>query len=290
MFHRTTGTNILFDENPLPASLWSAAPRNLSVALTNACDLHCAYCYAPKIPAHLDTELLVAWIDEMNSNGCIGVGFGGGEPTLCDDLPWLCSYVHRNTQMAATFTTHGHHLDDRLATALSGNVHFLRISMDGVGPTYEALRGRPFSRLLRALRTAADLSPFGINFLVNAVTLPCLDDAARIAANVRASEILLIPERPTPGRPGIGRRTSQALASWISAYVGDVPLTVSAAHSDGLPTCDPLEGEAALRAYAHVDARGRLKPSSYDRNGVPIGSAGILNAMQILADSTMKEQ
>ena len=290
LFHRTTGTNILFDEAKLPPSLWSAAPRNVSVALTNACDLRCAYCYAPKTPAHLDKALLVPWIDEMSSHGCLGVGFGGGEPTLCEDLPWLCNYIQRNTQMVATFTTHGHHLDDSLATALSGNVHFVRISMDGVGSTYESLRGRPFPRLLRVLETAADLAPFGINFLVNALTLPCLDDAARIAMNSGASELLLLPERPTPGRPGIDRRTSQALVTWISSYVGDVPLTISATHREGLPTCNPPEDDAGLRAYAHIDACGRLKRSSYDQYGVPVGSAGILNAMEILADATTKEQ
>ena len=148
LFHRLTGTNILLDEVALPPSLWSSAPRTLSVALTNACDLHCPYCYAPKTSAHLHTELLLPWIDEMNSHGCLGIGFGGGEPTLCADLPRLCEYIQRNTHMAATFTTHGHHLDDSLASALSGNVHFLRLSMDGVGSTYEALRQRPFSRLL----------------------------------------------------------------------------------------------------------------------------------------------
>ena len=164
LFHRLTGTNILLDEVALPPSRWSFAPRTLSVALTNACDLHCPYCYAPKTSAHLHTELLLPWIDEMNSHGCLGIGFGGGEPTLCADLPRLCEYIQRNTHMAATFTTHGHHLDDSLASALSGNVHFLRLSMDGVGSTYEALRQRPFSRLLNAIKTAARLAPFGINF------------------------------------------------------------------------------------------------------------------------------
>ncbi len=53
--------------------------------------------------------------------------------------------------------------------------------MDGVGPTYEALRGRPFEALRRRLDTVSALAPFGINFVVNARTLPDLDAATTLA-------------------------------------------------------------------------------------------------------------
>src|SRR6266705_976700 len=39
LFDRTTGLNILLDEVPVPPTLWAEAPRQVSVALTNACDL-----------------------------------------------------------------------------------------------------------------------------------------------------------------------------------------------------------------------------------------------------------
>jgi hypothetical protein len=55
--------------------------------------------------------------------------------------------------MAATFTTHAHRLDKALVAKLSGSVHFVRVSMDGVGATYEKLRGRPFDALRERLRT-----------------------------------------------------------------------------------------------------------------------------------------
>ncbi len=49
LFDRTTGLNILLDEIRVPASLWSRAPRQVSIALTNRCDLTCDHCYAPKL-------------------------------------------------------------------------------------------------------------------------------------------------------------------------------------------------------------------------------------------------
>jgi hypothetical protein len=56
LFNRTTGLNILIDEIKLPCDRWSAAPRQISVALTNACELQCPYCYAPKVAATLEFE------------------------------------------------------------------------------------------------------------------------------------------------------------------------------------------------------------------------------------------
>lgn len=77
-FNRTTGINILVDEITPPTSMWSAAPRHVSVALTNACDLACSHCYAPKKPAMLVFDRLTSWLANLDTNGCIGVGFGGG--------------------------------------------------------------------------------------------------------------------------------------------------------------------------------------------------------------------
>src|SRR5205809_6090953 len=47
-FCRETGLNVLCDEVREPCISWAAAPRQVSIALTNACDLTCPYCYAPK--------------------------------------------------------------------------------------------------------------------------------------------------------------------------------------------------------------------------------------------------
>jgi len=41
IFNRMTGANILIDEISVPIAGWSSAPRQISVALTNACDLKC---------------------------------------------------------------------------------------------------------------------------------------------------------------------------------------------------------------------------------------------------------
>lgn len=282
LFNRHTGVNILIDEIQVPPELWSMAPRHVSIALTNACDLNCAHCFAPKHPAMLSMDRLIPWLDELDANGCIGVGFGGGEPTLYRNLPEVCRYVAQNTGMAVTFTTHGHHIDDRLAAALKGGVHFIRVSMDGIGTTYERIRKKPFASLLRQLEVIREIAPFGINYLVNHLTLPEIDAAITLAAEVGASEFLLLPELPANGSSGIDSHTMKALRRWVNLYDGPIPLTVSEVGREGMPIADPLPRETGLRAYAHIDASGTLKRSSYDKHGIPIGAGGVMEALQLL--------
>ncbi|HEX7182176.1 MAG TPA: radical SAM protein [Thermoanaerobaculia bacterium] len=230
----------------------------------------------------LDAERIADWLDELDVNGCLGVGFGGGEPTLYRRLADLCHYAAQKTGLAVTFTTHAHRLGDGLVTALAGNVHFVRVSMDGVGITYETLRGRSFAALRRRLETVRTLAPFGINFVVNARTLPDLDAATRLAAEVGAAEFLLLPEQPSQGGSGIDARTVRALRRWVSLYRGTVPLTVSESGSEGMPTCSPVSNETDLRAYAHINAAGVLKRSSYSHDGVTIGAEGVMRALGVL--------
>jgi len=282
LFSRETGLNLLIDDAKVAQELWSTAPRHVSIALANACDLDCPHCFAPKNPAMLSMGRLIDWLDELDANGCIGVGFGGGEPTLYKNLLHICNHVTQNTGMAATFTTHGHHIDGRLAATLKGNVHFIRVSMDGIGATYEKIRNRSFSALLQKLEVIRECAPFGINYLVNCLTLPEIDAAIALAAEVGASEFLLLPQLPTNKGSGIDNSTMQALRRWVHSYAGPIRIAVSEVGRDSMPIADPLPRETELRAYAHIDASGTIKRSSYDKHGIPIASGGVMEALRML--------
>lgn len=282
LFDRKTGLNLLVDEVKVPRESWAKAPRHVSIALTNGCDLECQHCFAPKNPARLDVDQLISWLDELDTNGCIGIGFGGGEPTLYKGLSSVCKYITSSTSMAATFTTHGHHIDDRLASDLKGNVHFIRVSMDGIGSTYEKIRKRSFLSLLSRLEIIREISPFGINYLVNKMTLPDLSASVELAAEYGALEFLLLPEQPVQGHGGIDEITMHALLKWVNSYKGSIKLSISEVVGEQYPICDPLQHEKGLYAYAHIDASGVVKRSSYDKNGVKIGPEGIMHALMVL--------
>lgn len=267
---RSSGINILLDEIPVPPEQWSRAPRQVSIALTNSCDLSCPYCYAPKFRSSLNFETLCGWLTELDANGCLGVGFGGGEPTLYPRLADLCRWAMVNTHMAVTMTSHGHHLNARVVGALAGNVNFMRISMDGIEGTYESLRRRPFDDLLDRLRLIRGIVPFGINYVVNKVTIGDLARALALAQEVGAAEFLLLPEQAVSGAGGIDPDTKDTLRAFVHAYRGQVRLAVSEHAAEGLPVCNPLWTESGLRAYAHLDAAGVLRASSFAQEGVPV--------------------
>lgn len=279
-FDRHSGLNVLLDESLPKEAVWSMSPRQVSIALTNVCDLHCSYCYAPKHRASLHTDQVLSWLKELDTEGCLGIGFGGGEPTLHPDFVDICQRAAGETQLAVTFTTHGHRLTPRLVERLKGSIHFARISVDGIGHTYEQQRGKQFTDLLRGIESIATLSPFGINVVINGRTVAELEAIGELAQKVGASELLLLPQQATTSVISMDEEVGRTLQNWVLNYRGKVRLAVSEAGASGLPTCDPLPDERGLQAYAHVDASGMLRASSYSPVGVRIGNAGILSALE----------
>lgn len=281
-FNRDTGLNILFDDLPIPDGFCHNAPRQVSIALTNTCDLSCPYCFAPKFHAVLEYNRLIQWLRELDEHGTLGVGFGGGEPTLYPRFVDLCEFATRETRLAVTFTSHGHYLKPDLLKRLSGHVNFIRLSMDGVGVTYELLRGRSFVDFTTRVRDVHLVAPFGINFVVNDETVNDLEAAMDFAHREGASEFLLIPEHSGGRRPPPSLETRERLLTWVQSYRGNVRLSVSEAGSDGMNVCDPCAAESGLRAYAHISAAGTLQRTSYESAGVAIGDSGIIDALSTI--------
>jgi sulfatase maturation enzyme AslB (radical SAM superfamily) len=282
LFDRHSGLNVLADEVQVAADDYSQAPRYLSVALTNACDLHCAYCYAPKQTAMLSADRVVAWAAELAGAGCLGIGFGGGEPTTHPRFAQICEQVSRSTAMAVTFTTHGHRLTPRLVESLQGHVHFGRLSVDGVGDTYERLRGRPFGAVRTAAMRLRSLAPIGINTVVNASTIGELDDIAEFASGVGAVELLLLPQQATATEPGISASDAERLVRWIQFADPPIRLAISRTGVESsVVTAEPIPGEDPLEAHLHVDATGKLRPHAYARTGVAVTGSVLAAAHEL---------
>lgn len=285
LFERVSGLNVLLDEVDVPAGQVSQAPRYLSVALTNACELRCTYCYAPKHAAALDVDRVVAWAVELDGAGCLGIGFGGGEPTAHPRFADLCVQIAESTSMAVTFTTHGHRLTPNLAESLRGSVHFARLSVDGIGATYERLRRRPFAAVLAAAAALRSVAPIGINTVVNSDTIGDLDSIAEFAADVGASELLLLPEQPTAATLGISDADAKRLIRWLRTARTRVRLAISRSGLEAsLPAVEAIPGERPLDAHLHVDATGFLRPNAYAPVGLPI-EGSILDAVRALREA-----
>lgn len=95
------------------------APKIVHLELTSRCNMdpRCHYCYASGDPkSELDTLTWKRVIKDLSKSGVLQVTFGGGEPTLRDDLYELAKYVKTKAKMNLGMTTNGIKIrpDDRL--------------------------------------------------------------------------------------------------------------------------------------------------------------------------------
>lgn len=99
---------------------------------------------------------------------------------------------------------------------------------------------------------------------------------------------MLLPEEPVGRVGGIDKETTITLRKWVNGYRGSVPLAVSEGGTEGLPTCNPLNAEMSLAAFAHIDASGFIKRTSYDTSGILIRENGVMAALDKL--KTIKQE
>lgn len=284
LFDNNTGTNILLDEIVLPKNIWTSSPRQVSIALTNVCDLNCTHCYAPKDLSKLDFDKLKKWIVELDKENCFGIGFGGGEPFLYPQIIELLEFCNQNSNLAISITSHGHLLNEVFIEKLQKSIHFIRISMDGVHNNYENIRGRKFSSLIEKIDLLKDKIPFGINYTVNNMTIDDLTCAAEIAEKYSATEMLLLPEEPIRRGKRVDKTTLNKLNNWIKSYNGKLRLSISSSHHKLVNSDLPLKNENDKIAFCHISADGLLKNNSFDFNGINIGNEGFMFAYRKLLE------
>lgn len=284
-FDRDSGLNILFDELPVPVEEWDAAPRFVSLAITNLCDLRCKYCYAPKTSHSLSIESIYNWCRELDANGCLGIGLGGGEPTLHSDFFEICDRISQATDLAVSVTTHLNRLDCEGLDRLCEVTHFVRVSMDGVGDTYEKLRQRSFAELKSKIAYLAKKMRIGLNFVVNEDTIGDLEDASRIASELGVAEFVLLPQVQTAQVARVPCEVENRMRKWITTYSGSLQISISeSAVAEGISISNPFRDTCG--AYAHVDAMGFLKETSFSVSGTPIGDNGFMAAYLMMYEES----
>ena len=276
-YDRATGFHLLVDEVQPAPDEWALYPSTLSIALTNACQLACPFCYAPKSRAELDARDVLSWALEAAELGALDVAFGGGEPLLHPHLVELCQRVWSETDLGISITTNGHALSTELVDKLAGSVGFVRVSIDGPEPLYSRLRGRSLRELLWSLAALKDAIPFGINVVVWSLTLPGLDRLLELAQEAGAKQMLLLP-LIRDGGMALSVGEWEQLGDWVRAHWRAFPLAISA---DALGHVEaPLLFEHAdPNSFAHITAEGYLRRRSYGlHDGVAIRRYGSLKA------------
>lgn len=268
LFDRECGVNILMDEFSCSDEILSIAPATVSIALTNKCNRSCAHCFAPKSQALLDSTIVCNWIRELNENGCLGVGFGGGEPLLYPQIKDVCRYVHDRTSIACTLTTNGDFIDESTIVWMSENVNFVRISTNGETINYQQL-----GHIAKNVQV-------GINYLLNEKTFLMLGDTINRCADIGVNEVLLLPQMKTDWCSGVGPEFLSMIDDWLMLAKFPVRITMSAFSSDGMKSVLPIPGDVGARQYLHISADGLLKKSSVDKDGISIGNRTLIEVIK----------
>jgi uncharacterized protein len=176
----------------------------LTLVLTHACDLACAYCSAgPKSARSMDEatgeRAIARALAAIDDGGALDLGFFGGEPLL--EWPLARRLIERTRALARprrievmlALTTNGSRVDDRTADELVAESVDVAVSIDGLPEVHDAERrtagGRPTSE--RALRAFERLRARGAEPRVVTVVRPSnidrLVEGARFLAELGAT-------------------------------------------------------------------------------------------------------
>lgn len=146
----TVGAKIFDDEDPRKREV------NLTLHVSNACNLDCVYCYAQggnygrETRVRMDKELALKSIETMYRNFPLveSIMFFGGEPTLAIDvIELVCDHIKGKYERAEidrlptySMITNGTRLDDNAIRVIKENKIAITISVDGPKEINDRLR------------------------------------------------------------------------------------------------------------------------------------------------------
>ncbi len=271
LFDRMSGMHVLLDEIGVKPESLCYAPRTLSIALTNACDLACHFCYAPKSRHQLTLEYLKELVKHIDELGTLEVTLGGGEPLLHPDFSRICNWIWENTKLAVSVTTHGHHFTPELISELSGRISCVRFSIDGIEPRYSQIRRRKLSDLIPIMEAVQKQIPIGINTVVSTGHVEALLHVIELAKSVGAMDLLIIPEHDN-GNFTLSNTEWQALQEIVMEHSKTCQLLITESASQRLAVSSLVTHCENEFLFAHVSADMKLKMNSYEKSGLDISN------------------
>jgi MoaA/NifB/PqqE/SkfB family radical SAM enzyme len=138
----------------------------------------------------LETDALLAVLDDFAALDTTGMSFFGGEPMMRKDLFELMSHAKR-LGMVTNITTNGNFLSDRARAAglLATGVDLINVSVDGADAgTHDYLRGLKggYERLSQGIRNVVNLrkrlNPGAEVVVISVLSPQNIDQAAQIAS------------------------------------------------------------------------------------------------------------
>lgn len=210
------------------------APIEVHVAVTSQCGAGCEGCYLDAKPdgAHVPHADLMTTFDALERSGVFTVAFGGGEPTLRDDLAELAIQAKKRG-ITPVVTTSGIGLTAAKVERLR-ELAQVNVSYDGVGDDYEKVRGfdgaNAAERAIKMLKAAG--IKVGVNIVLTQSTFENLPATIARAKELGACEAQLLRYKPAGRaasldylarrlRPEQALRFSNMLRELVGAHCGE---------------------------------------------------------------------
>ncbi len=270
LFDRETGLTARC-EGRETAALEQRVPRVVQVAITNACNLACTFCYRP-------VEAASAWapdeafrlLSDLAGAGVLEVAFGGGEPLAFKGFDALVRRLHDETPLAVSLTTNGLLLSRERLRGLRGAYGQLRLSLydDNDWPS-------------RVAMLAGEGARFGVNLLVTPSRLPALETTVLRLAALGCRDVLLLSyngrDRALHLEAADAAELARRVAGLADALEGRVAIKLSVCWGERLeaaPRLATATGDCgAGRDFIVLTSDRRLMPCSFHDLALPITTA-----------------
>lgn len=240
-------------------------PLEVHLAVTSRCAAGCEGCYLDARPDGVDPPraTLEAALDALAEAGVFTVAFGGGEPTLRDDLAALADAA-RARGITPVVTTSGLGLSAKKRDALRAFAQ-VNVSYDGGGDGYAAVRGFDGASHAEAAiaALAGDGILVGVNVVLTRATFDDVESTVRRARALGAREVQLLRYKPA-GRAKALDYLARRLSPEQVARFPSVVRALSAEHEGALR----VRVDCALVPFLSSDAELASRPEHLARWGV----------------------
>jgi radical SAM protein with 4Fe4S-binding SPASM domain len=252
-----------WDDSAESSSARASMPIEVHVAVTARCGAGCEGCYLDATPEGVEPprEEIEATLDALAKAGVFTVAFGGGEPTLREDLGELADHA-RSRGLTPVVTTSGIGLGPAKLTRLA-RFSQVNVSYDGPGDAYAAVRGFDASAAAESaiVALAARGIAVGVNVVLTRATFGRVRDTLARARSLGATEAQLLRYKPA-GRATTLDYQSKRLSLEQARGLG--PLLRELARNDGMR----VRIDCALVPFLSADPDLAARPEKLAQWGV----------------------
>lgn len=248
-------------------------PVEVHLAVTSRCAAGCVGCYLDARPDGVEppAPVIERAFDALAEAGVFTVAFGGGEPTLRDDLGDLARAA-RARGLSPVVTTSGLGLGARKLEQLSAFAQ-VNVSYDGASEAYASVRGYDGAAAAEAaIEKLARLGVVvGVNVVLTRDTFDRVKETIRRAAALGATEVQLLRYKPQ-GRARALDYLAKRLSPDQARSVGPLLRELAAEHEGRVR----IRIDCALVPFLSADEDLASRPDELARWGVLGCEAGAL--------------